>query len=345
MNHCTQCGAELGDVRFCTNCGQPFAADEAELESWRTDTAERPRAAVPAAPSTTADPAPTVTREPVVPPPASSRAEPARFPLFADETGTGELPSYAGPAAAPPVRDDDDRPGAAGWLPWVVGLAVLVLVAGFGFWLLTGDDGATDPENATATEQVREPTREPEPSDTPSASPTEAETTPAQEPDGPTDLARFAAVDAPPPAAPGQDNSGNVVRYVATNMVDGVPETTWRTAGDATGSTITFTFAEPTRLSELGLINGYAKVGQDGQGILDWYHGNRRVLSVEWVLDDGTTVSQDLDDTTIVQTVAVKKVETQTVRLRLLEVSPPGKGRASRDYTAISDVRLFGTTT
>ena len=135
------------------------------------------------------------------------------------------------------------------------------------------------------------------------------------------------------------------MRYVATNMVDGVPETTWRTTGDATGSTITFTFDEPTRLSELGLINGYAKVGQDGQGILDWYHGNRRVLAVEWVLDDGTTVSQDLDDTTIVQTVAVKKVETQTVRLRLLEVSPPGKGRASRDYTAISDVRLFGTTT
>ncbi len=127
-------------------------------------------------------------------------------------------------------------------------------------------------------------------------------------------------------------------------MVDGVPETAWRTPGDATGSTITLTFDEPTVLSEVGLINGYAKVGQDSKGPLDWYHGNRRVLAVEWTFDDGTVRVQKLGDTTVVQTVSLRKVETTTVRLRLVKVSPPGPGRASRNYTAISDVRLFGRT-
>ena len=134
-----------------------------------------------------------------------------------------------------------------------------------------------------------------------------------------------------------------MVRYLATNMVDGVPETTWRTPGDATGETITFTFDEPVALEEVGLINGYAKVGQDSRGVLDWYHGNRRVLQVEWTLGDGTVLAQSLDDTTVTQTLSVDGIETRTVTLRLVEVSPPGTGRASRDFTAISDVTLYGT--
>jgi hypothetical protein len=68
------------------------------------------------------------------------------------------------------------------------------------------------------------------------------------------------------------------------------------------------------------------------------------VLAVEWTFDDGTVKTQRLADTTIMQTVSVPQVETTTVGLRLLKVSPPGPGRASRDYTAISDVRLFGHT-
>ncbi len=55
--------------------------------------------------------------------------------------------------------------------------------------------------------------------------------------------------------------------------------------------------------------------------------------------DDGTTVAQDLDDTTAVQSVDVD-VTTATVVLRLVEVSPPGTGPASRDYTAVSEISL-----
>jgi hypothetical protein len=158
----------------------------------------------------------------------------------------------------------------------------------------------------------------------------------------PTDLARFTSVVAPAPAPPNRDVSGNQVRYEASNLVDGVPETCWRMPEDGTGETITFTFDEPTELSEVGLVNGYAKTAQDAQGPLDWYAGNRRVLEVEWSFDDGSVVGQELGQTREMQVVPLDDVVTEAVTLRLVEVSPPGPGRASRDYTAISDVRLLG---
>jgi len=37
-------------------------------------------------------------------------------------------------------------------------------------------------------------------------------------------------------------------------------------------------------------------------------------------------------------------VRTRTVRLRITSVSPPGRGRAARDDTAVSEVSLRGST-
>ena len=62
-------------------------------------------------------------------------------------------------------------------------------------------------------------------------------------------------------------------------------------------------------LSAVGLINGYAKVGQDSGGLLDWYAGNRRILEVEWTFDDGTVVSQPLSETASMQTITLNDVE------------------------------------
>ena len=121
-------------------------------------------------------------------------------------------------------------------------------------------------------------------------------------------------------------------------MLDGVAETCWRMAGNAAGDEIVFTFQAPVELTEVGLINGYAKTSGD----LDWYNGNRRVLDVEWVFDDGTTVEQPLDSTRELQSLPIDPVTTTSVTLRLLEVSDPGSGRSARDYTAISDVSLVG---
>jgi hypothetical protein len=273
---------------------------------------------------------------------------PARFPLYADEPGaapTEEHTSFFAPTEEtlpetdPPRHRGDEGRGGTGWLPWAVGFLVLVLVALLGGWLLFSGD---DEEPAVAQP---EPTRSGD--RTPGrAGPAEPEPTPTgTAPQEPVDLTSSARVEAPTPAPPSQDSSGATVRYVATHMLDGLPETTWRMPGDGTGETIVLRLGAPVVLSEVGLINGYAKVGQDSAGLLDWYAGNRRILEVEWSFDDGTVVTQSLRETAGMQTLPLDDVETEAVTLRLLEVSKPGTGRASRDFTAISDITLLGATT
>jgi len=205
---------------------------------------------------------------------------------------------------------------------------VLVLVAGLGFWLLAGRDGSSS--------QAAGPGG--------SGHAAHRSGSSGSASGGAGNVARDATATVPATAPPNQDLDGNMVRYEARNMLDGVPTTCWRMAGDGTGAELTFDLGAPTKLTEVGLVNGYAKTAVDASGHqLDWYHGNRRVLKVEWTFDDGSTVSQDLGDSERMQSVKVDPVTTQTVRLRLVSVSPPGKGRAARDYTPISDVSLVGT--
>ena len=222
-------------------------------------------------------------------------------------------------------------------MPWVAALATMLVLAGLGLWLLLDEaepkarpTTATDP---AVSDQPRRDTRTPEGRATLSAAPVSE----------PTNLARFASVQAPPAAPPNHDLDGNQVRYDATNMVDGALDTCWRMPGDGTGESIALSFDAPTELHEVGLVNGYAKVATDGQGVLDWYAGNRRITSVEWTFDDGTTVVQRLGKSREVQSVTLDDpVVTRRLTVRLLDVTPPGPGRASRNYTAISEVALFG---
>jgi hypothetical protein len=335
MESCASCGHALGVGRFCINCGHPVGTPGAD-DDWRTGTAERPAVGVPAD---------TVAPPPVVPPPAA-HPDPGgpRFPLFADQVPPGGLATPPPTAPSSPTHTAHRQPRGRRWLPWVAGLAALVVVAGLGVWLLTnGDDGSEQATDPTTSGPVSpRPTPTPTPSDTPSPTPSKTGGTPA--PGKPEDVARLATVTVPATAPPNEDVSGNLVRYEARNMLDGVPETCWRMPGDGSGDEITFELAAPTRLTEVGLVNGYAKTATDTGGRpLDWYHGNRRVLQVEWILDDGTTIPQTLDDTRTLQTLGIDPVKTSTVLLRLVSVSAPGSGRAARNYTAISDVALVGT--
>jgi hypothetical protein len=68
------------------------------------------------------------------------------------------------------------------------------------------------------------------------------------------------------------------------------------------------------------------------------------VDSVDWIFDDGTTVSQQFGKNRALQQMAVKPVTTSVVRVKITAVSPPGKGRAARNDTAISEVFLLGRT-
>lgn len=324
MTDCIKCGHPLGVGRFCLNCGHPVdtAVRADDQLGWRTDTAERPAV--------------------IVPPPAhTAPLDPPRFPLYADEVGD-PAPAMSRPVPPPvsmPVPATSEAPPShrrgPAWWPWVVGAVVMLLVAFAGVQLMFGGEDEPTPVAADPTRT----TDDPKPTKTPDPSPTEETEPPA----GLSDVARFATADVPATAPPNQDVSGNLVRYEARNMLDGVASTCWRMPGDGTGETITFTLGQPTRLRRVGLINGYAKTATDGGRSLDWYVGNRRILAVTWTFEDGSSVTQDLEETRELQVLTLDDpVTTSTVELTLVTVTAPGRGPSARNYTAISDVALVG---
>ncbi len=339
---CANCRAEVGDAAYCPQCGQPVLSPQSAPD-WRTDTTERP-----------------AVRAPFEPPPAVTTPGPPRFPLYADQAGDSveahvdprsqETPTHPTNFVDDPDHDDDGRRGALAWLPWVIIALVMVLVAVGGVWLLLSpggdDDSGTDPPASSASAPQDEASDEPAPSSSPAeeevtSSAPPSETVPAGDP---VDVAATAAVTAPPAAPPNADAFGNRTTYVAANMVDGRADTCWRMAGDGTGMEISFALAAPTALTRVGMINGYAKNAVVGGRNLNWYVGNRRVLSAQWVFDDGTTVDQPLVATKRMQTVDLGgPVTTSSVTLRLVVVSSPGTGRSARNYTAVSEVTLVGT--
>jgi hypothetical protein len=314
---CLHCGATVTGGRFCTNCGAQLGTEPTNPRTWPspTDTAERIYDAPP---------------EPLY------AAAPPGPPAYAPAPGPTHL-------APDPGRRQAPGPGL--WIGVVVAL-VVVLVLG-GYLVLQGTGGGDDATSSTPplvpTTQASEsasPSASHSPSQTPSASSSAPTVT-----GPPTNVAGFSEASAPAHAPAGVDFSGRPVTYVAPNMVDGRNDTCWRTPGDATGMVLTFRLDQPTRVTRVGLVNGYSKIAYAHGRPYDWYLGNRRVLSADWVFDDGTTVSQQFAKNRALQQIAIKPVTTSVVRLRITSVSPPGKGRAARNDTAISEVFLLGRTT
>ncbi|GAB3265891.1 NADase-type glycan-binding domain-containing protein [Nocardioides dilutus] len=368
MKHCTQCGHVLGLGRFCTNCGHPVASRHADPLSdpidlgdgpplsspveaagpddddhdWRTDTAERgPRPAGPDDVRVAAPPA-----LPRLPPAVLEAPPPPRFPLFADEVVPAETAaetpaSYSSPDVPDPVpagaweeAEVDDEHDHEDWdewdedwedrrrprALWVAGAVLLLAALVVGAWFLGQALGDDD-----------EPAGDPSPSGS------------AEAGQDPVDHTAEASAEAPRTAPSTQDVDGNPTSYDASNMLDGVPETAWRAAGDGSGFKLVFTFPEKTRISEVGLVNGYAKTATDDAGAtFDWYAGHRRITQVTWNFGAGDLVRQDLEDSRTLQTVEVGPVEVRKVVLKIVATTAPGDGPARRDFTAISDVFLAG---
>jgi hypothetical protein len=320
MNFCTNCVAELGLGRFCTNCGAPVMAPPGPGGPWRRpdDTVERP-AVVPLPPSGQ--------------PPSSSR-----YPLFADEaTAVRDEAPPSAPLTGPPTTPGRRR-GTPRNTPWVLLLLFgMVAAAATGIWLATrgpesaeGDGGTPSSSSPTTTDG----TDQPDETDSPTEMP---------EPGQPIDLAPHTSAEGPAPVAPGVDLAGNRVTYPVSNMLDDDTQTAYRLPGDASGSVITFRLPQQATITEVGLINGYAKTDRVGGRTVDWYPRNRRVLRVEWRFDDGTTLVQDLRQVAQLQSIEIDPELTQSVQLRLLEVSAPGGGALRKNVTAISDVLLLGS--
>lgn len=236
-----------------------------------------------------------------------------RYPLFADELGeVGTLPENE-PEQLPVLALSEVAPAAPRRRSSRIAVAVaLVLLAGMALlgWRLLGVHHASAGHSATGRTASEDTSAEP--------------------------LVLSAA--APVTAPPGRDTAGHETTYAASNMVDDDPSTAWRRAGDGTGTTLTFTLAHPATVTSVGIVNGYAKT----ESGLDWYAGNRRVLEVSWRFDDGTQIKQTLRSTRGLQVLKVHGTHTGSVELTLLKVSQPGKGAASRDMTAISEVRITG---
>jgi len=318
MKFCMQCGHELGASRTCAGCGttvavEPLPAPQLppagaryplfvdEVDSVSMSTSGR----VLATPVTE----PLLPPPPPAAPPAAHRADTEPSALWDDPDATQvRLPSVA----VVPAR----RGGmAAVWL--ALGALVLGLLVLGGWLLLHGGQSAPEADHGAGASTGAAPT-------------TSGDA-----------VSSTATAQAPVTRAPGVDTQGRPTTYDASNMLDGKPSTAWEMPGDGTGKALTFTLAGPTHLTSVGLVNGYAKTAREGAATVDWYAGNRRVLKVEWVFDDGSTVGQDLRQTKDLQTTKVD-VTTTTVTLRLVEVSKPGKGAARRDMTPISEVSLTG---
>jgi hypothetical protein len=221
---------------------------------------------------------------------------------------------------------------------------VVVLVVGIGLVVVLrgGDDDTTAVDRGHRSPAQRAPD-----SATTAQAPSEATSNaPATSPTGaagpPRDLApEVRRIQVPGTAAASTDaRTGAPVTFEAAHLTDGDTTTCWRVDGDASGGTITVTFRQPVTLTEVGLVNGYAKSypGYDG------YKLNRRVLSVRWVFDDGTSVDQQLATDRRMQTVPVQAGETSHLRLEIVSVSPPGSGPLGKDFTPISELQLTGAT-
>lgn len=344
VDTCVRCGAELGVGRFCLNCGHRIG-DPAPA----SDRPPAPRAAAPDAPPvsrSTPVPAAEVAEAPPVEVPVQAAdptpVPPARVP---EPTRGRRGRRRPDPAPAPSVWDPDedllpyhdadelgpDEPlPPRGWILWVGGAVALLAVA---LLLLRVLDTSEEDTGDVATDSS------PVASAEPSADGQEGEEAAVPQGVGERfDAATGAAFGVPATAPPTTDLDGDLVAYDAAQMGDGIPATAWRTAGSAAGQAITVTLAEPIVVDRVGLVNGYAK---QVEGV-DWYPNNRRILSVTWTFDDGTTVEQTLAERPGVQRIKVPPVTTSSVTLTLGEVTPPGAGPLGRDYTAISEVSVLG---
>jgi hypothetical protein len=315
---CLHCGATVTTGRFCTNSGARLGTEPTNPRIWPTptDTAER-------------------VYEPPGPGYAATSTPPGQ-PAFAP---TSE-PAYL----APEHRASRPGPGPGLWIGVAAAMVVVLVLGGF-LLLRSGGGGSDEPAGTTPIVPKTQPSAS-ESAESPSTSPSPESSSPSPTVTGPpTNVAGFAQATAPAHNAASVDFVGRPVTYVAPNMVDGRNDTCWRTVGDATGMVLTFRLDQPTKLTRVGLVNGYSKIAYSNGRAFDWYLGNRRVLAVDWIFDDGTTVTQQFGTNRAMQQRTIKPVITSVVRVKITSVSPPGKGRAARNDTAISEVLLLGRTT
>jgi hypothetical protein len=221
----------------------------------------------------------------------------------------------------------------------VFSIALVAAVGVAAWWLLRPDDdtastsattpSASAPPSSAAGEPAAAQT-EPAPSETPAPAVTY-----------PTGILAPASVTAPRSSPDSADAAGRTTSYEAANVLDGRTSTAWRMEGSGVGESLTFSFDAPVRITEVAMVNGFAKI--DPADGTDRYPQGRRITEVTWTFTTATgpvVVTQDLTDgDRALQALTVAPVETTAVELTLDAVTAPGSG-GRFDRTAISEVQF-----
>jgi hypothetical protein len=134
----------------------------------------------------------------------------------------------------------------------------------------------------------------------------------------------------------------NDVTFQPRNMLDQEPNTAWRTKGDGLGERVTIVLDGPHRVTELGLIPGYAKV--DPCTGDKRFPQNRTISQVMLRFDDGTSVTAEFKPRPDLQPIELD-VETQTIIIEILRTAPPTARPPTENLggnTAISEIEVYG---
>ncbi len=137
------------------------------------------------------------------------------------------------------------------------------------------------------------------------------------------------------------DGAGQPVDYMPEQMSDGRMDTAWRCNGDGVGQVVTFSFPAGTTITEVGLVNGYAKV--DPATGVKRYGEFRRITKVTWTFANGTSFQQSLNDgVKTVQKLSVPPLSSDRVTLTIDSSTEPGWTARGRDAVLISEVGFGG---
>jgi hypothetical protein len=202
----------------------------------------------------------------------------------------------------------------------------------------TAPAGIDDPAPSgasTGVETAPASNEEPEPRPSPPPTATVEAAVPPAAAAGPPARLLPVAVTASSAAPPGVDSSGSEIRYEPELAVDGDPSTAWRTPGDGVNEALVITLDTARRVTELGLLPGYAKIDPfDGS---NRFLENRRVRRARFSFSDGSALEVTYAEVPVVQYIDVDVVTT-TVAVEVLETTT----NPARDFTAISEVEIVG---
>ncbi|MGH3905242.1 MAG: discoidin domain-containing protein [Pseudonocardiaceae bacterium] len=154
---------------------------------------------------------------------------------------------------------------------------------------------------------------------------------------------RTASVSASCVAPFSHDAGGTTVTYGPEKAIDGLFDTAWRCDGAGVGQRLEVSFPGPVTLTSIGIVPGYAKT--DPYDGTDRYAQNRRISTVQYTFDDGSSLSQSFDTSPSsrnLQTLALSNVSTSHVTITILS-SVSGEttgGQQPFDRIAISEVAV-----